>query len=599
MSVRGAPASSMPLVPSGAGADTDDADAPPQPGDTNSTRPAASSAAAAAAAKSSADALARATRSNDASEVELVTDLNTFIDEEWEPKGNGYDVARFNKQPFVLRLADYRRTERTCSSKALLDLIVQKLDVRGKEGVGKLETEAKAIEEPQQLRLLLRMIDVVPPPEGRPKEMRKWFVDAVKAHAKIVAKGAQAGAGRPAAPAAPAAAPAAAAAVAATPAASVLEPEASDSDAATDRRPPTKPVPPRSPSNPLRQVRNRSQLLGMGDEDEDGDLSPPPNRRSGVRTGAKSPATRRLDFFQSVKAPNMGGSSRSSRHVREQEPEPPRASEARRDRHRVPAAAAAPAAWMDQFTSPSESSVSDSSSSSSASSDDSDVPALGFRAPASGYSMRGSHAALRDRAHSHSSRSGRKRSDSFASGYIRNVKRESGGASLYRHFKDTETHGWGDTKRHSKEESLVLAKVIDALLEAPANLDMALDIATRRLAAVHAATELGDWTLANCIENRSNRTFHMDPRVMKAAIKEAAQLSALRKTKERTTNYASSGHGAGAVSSSSSYPRGNNKGSSYEYHDRRPVNDTRSGADTATHSNKKKETKAAGGSTKA
>ena len=199
-----------------------------------------------------------------------------------------------------------------------------------------------------------------------------------------------------------------------------------------------------------------------------------------------------------------------------------------------------------------------------------------------------------------SSHSRRKQVDSFASGYMRNVKRESGGASLYRHFKDTETHGWTDSsKRHSKEEALVLAKVIDALLEAPPNLDLALDGATRRLAAVHAATELGDWGLASCIENKSNRTFHLPARVMKAAVKEAAQYNALRKGKERSNNCTSSGRqNPGGGSSSTNERGGNSNDRSYEYQDRRPRNDTRSGAAPATHSNKKKEGKQVEGSTK-
>jgi hypothetical protein len=122
--------------------------------------------------------------------------------------------------------------------------------------------------------------------------------------------------------------------------------------------------------------------------------------------------------------------------------------------------------------------------------------------------------------------------EAFAPSYLRSVLADADGRSLHSHFRDTVVPEWrhSSASKHCKEETFTLARILDALLRSPPDLDEAFERATRRLATVHMGADTGNWEAGEVLCNGSSRSYYMPRKMMGQVLKEVKLLELLRKS---------------------------------------------------------------------
>lgn len=521
-------------------------------------------AAAAAGAAVAAGAAAAAASDSDAT---LLSDIDAFIIDSHDP------TLAWQDESLVVQLAMLRRgpSPEFNTARALLDKVTRdfmKINPRSKTGRPFIETVADRLPGEADWRMLFKLLDLQPvaPGRGAVTNMRTNLVSAVKAHAKRHPElldedmpqvsddeAEQAGAG------------AGAAAAAAVPSRSKTVVRAQPSRAAVyqsmARAVPTddEDSPPPSPAGSPRSEAPASPRS--------------PNRRSKqLPAAARSSAAKALQAFQGLQPLVPGGMVADSRRRdrdrsprRERSPPRDRSSTSHRSgsKHQGKSARARDARKQEVVpesdSSPSSCSDSDDvSRDSNAGSDSSATSSSGSIASSSDSDSRRRHTKASSRHvrssgsghHSSShrrSKKGRSHEKTFARQYVRNVKKDSGGLSLYRHFKDSVTRDWSKNQEHSKREVLTLAKIIDAAL-AGDKADL-LDVATRRLAAVHWGATSGNWEIGEGLERSNGRNCYVPADVVAGLLKEVSQRESIRKATPREREPYRGGAGANSASS--------------------------------------------------
>jgi hypothetical protein len=118
--------------------------------------------------------------------------------------------------------------------------------------------------------------------------------------------------------------------------------------------------------------------------------------------------------------------------------------------------------------------------------------------------------------------------DPMAPGFIANALRTSGGQGSLTHVFTNEVL---IESKHNRMEIIALARVIDACRSG--EVELAMELAVRRLAGVHIAELTGSWAI--CVQYELDRTKQsfVPASLMTAAIKDVLRLETLTKASER------------------------------------------------------------------
>ena len=154
----------------------------------------------------------------------------------------------------------------------------------------------------------------------------------------------------------------------------------------------------------------------------------------------------------------------------------------------------------------------------------------------------------------------------FAPGFLQKALKAAGRGSLFELYKEICKQSTWDKQKHSKAEVQTLAQTIDAVLAGDGPL--ALDIITRRLAAVQTGVETGNWEIGQTWMMDNQRTSFVPESHLIRGIKTTARQRIVERGSD-AGYYPSSSRGARTTKTTSGGTRGGGGSSSMDRQERK------------------------------